>query len=83
MGILPNYGQYFGSSIVDGAAESWVEAKMSWVEVDGAWWRWVHGSVIPDCPMTRTLSLKTRVITVFDISESAHLHIHRNEIFGT
>ena len=39
--------QYFGSNIVEGVAESWVEAKMSWVEVDGAGWRWVHGLVIP------------------------------------
>ena len=39
--------QYFGSNIVEGVAESWVEAEMSWVEVDGAGWRWVHGLVIP------------------------------------
>ena len=39
--------QYFGSNIVEGVAESWVEAKMSWVEVDGAGWRGVHGLVIP------------------------------------
>ena len=32
--------QYFGSNIVEGVAESWVE-------VDGAGWRWVHGLVIP------------------------------------
>ena len=44
---LPNYVQYFGSNIVEGVAESWVEAEMSWVEVDGAGWRWVHGLVIP------------------------------------
>ena len=25
---------------------SWVEVKMSWVEVDGTGWRWVHGLVI-------------------------------------
>ena len=25
--------QYFGSNIVEGVAESWVEAEMSWVEV--------------------------------------------------
>ena len=31
--------QYFGSNIVGGVAESWVEAKMSWVEADGAGWR--------------------------------------------
>ena len=34
--------QYFGSNIVEGVAESWVEAEMSWVEVDGAGWRWVE-----------------------------------------
>ena len=48
--------QYFGSNIVKGVTESWVEAEMSWVEVDVAgwsWvevdvagWRWVHGLVI-------------------------------------
>ena len=55
MGKLPNYMQYFGSNIVEGVAESWVEAEMSWVEfemhwveVDGAGWRWVHSLVIPD-----------------------------------
>ena len=32
---LPNYVQYFGSNII---AESWMEAEISWVEVDlGAW----------------------------------------------
>ena len=39
LGKLPNYGRYFGSNIVEGVAESWVEAEMSWVEVDGAGWR--------------------------------------------
>ena len=42
--------QYFGSNIVEGVAESCVEAEMNWVEVvdlDGAGWRWVHGLVIP------------------------------------
>ena len=34
LGKLPNYMQYFGSNIVGGVAESWVEAEMSWVEVD-------------------------------------------------
>ena len=24
-----------------------MEVEMSWVEVDGAGWRWVHGLVIP------------------------------------
>ena len=37
---LPNYVQYFGSNIVEVVAGSWVE-------VDGAGWRWVHGLVMP------------------------------------
>ena len=36
LGKLPNYVQYFRSNIVEGVAESWVEAEMSWVEVGGA-----------------------------------------------
>ena len=39
LGKLPNYVQYFGSNIVEGVAESWVETEMSLVEVDGAGWR--------------------------------------------
>ena len=39
--------QYFGSNTVEGVAESWVEVEMSWVEVDRAGRRWVHGLVIP------------------------------------
>ena len=46
LGKLPNYVGYFGSYNVEGVAESWVEAEMSWVEVDGAGWRRVHGLVI-------------------------------------
>ena len=38
-GKLSNYVQYFGSNIVEGVAESWVEAEMSLVEVGGAGWR--------------------------------------------
>ena len=37
----------FGSNIVEGVAESWVDAEIGWVEVDGAGWRWMHGLVIP------------------------------------
>ena len=37
----------FGSYNIKGVAESWVEAEMSWMEVDGAGWRWVHSLVIP------------------------------------
>ena len=36
LGKLPNYVQYFGFDNVEGVAESWVEAEMSWLEV-GAW----------------------------------------------
>ena len=49
--------QYFGSNIVEDVSESWVEADMSWVEVDragwswvkmdGGGWRWVHSLIIP------------------------------------
>ena len=41
--------QHFGSNIVEGIAESWVEAEMSWievgiswVEVNGAGWSWME-----------------------------------------
>ena len=34
--------QHFGSNIVEGVAESWVEVEMSWVEADGAGWRWME-----------------------------------------
>ena len=34
--------QYFGSNIVEPVAETWVEAGMNWVEVDGAGWSWVE-----------------------------------------
>ena len=40
--------QYFGSNIVGGVAESWVEAEMSWAGLDGAGWRWADGLVIPN-----------------------------------
>ena len=36
LGKLPNYARYFGSNIIEGIAESWVEVDMSCVEVDGA-----------------------------------------------
>ena len=39
---MPNYVQYFGSNIVEGVTESWVEAEMSWVEVSGAGRRWME-----------------------------------------
>ena len=34
--------KYFGSNIVEGVVESWMEAEMSWVEVGGGGWRWVE-----------------------------------------
>ena len=39
---LPNYVQYFGPNNVEGVVESWVEAEMSWVEVDGGGRSWVE-----------------------------------------
>ena len=43
LGKLPNYVEYFGSNIVEGVAENWVEAEMSSVEVEMSWrWRWVE-----------------------------------------
>ena len=47
LGKLPNDVRYFGSNNVEGVPENWVEAEMSWVEMDGAGWRWVHYLVIP------------------------------------
>ena len=48
--------QYFVSNNIEGVSESWVEAEMSWVEVDGVGWRsmelggagwsWVYGLVL-------------------------------------
>ena len=40
--------QYFGSNIIEGVVESWVETKINLVEVYGAGWRWVHGLGIPE-----------------------------------
>ena len=39
---FPNYVQYFGSNNVEGVSESWVEAEISWMEVNGAGWRWME-----------------------------------------
>ena len=47
LGKLSNYVRYFGSNIVEGVIYSWLEAEMSWVEVDIAGWMWVYGLVIP------------------------------------
>ena len=42
LGKLPNCVQYFGSNMIEGVAESWVEVEMSWVEVGGGGWSWVE-----------------------------------------
>ena len=42
LGKLPNYMLYFGSNNVEGLAECWVEAKLCWVEADGAGWNWME-----------------------------------------
>ena len=34
--------QFFCSNIVEGVAESYVEAEMSWVELGGGGWRWME-----------------------------------------
>ena len=36
-----------GWNELGGGRWSWVKVEMSWVEVDEAGWRWVHGLVIP------------------------------------
>ena len=38
LGKLSNYVRYFNSNIVERVAESWLEAGISWLEVDGAGW---------------------------------------------
>ena len=35
--------RYFGSNNVEGVAESWVEAEISRMELDGDGWRWMVG----------------------------------------
>ena len=42
LGKLSNYMRYFGSNNVEGVAESKMEARMSWLEVDGAGSNWVE-----------------------------------------
>ena len=38
--------RYFGSHNVEGVAESWVEAEMSWVKMGGDGLSWAHGLAI-------------------------------------
>ena len=42
LGKLLNYVRYFDYNNVEGVVESWVEAEMSWVEVDGGGRSWVE-----------------------------------------
>ena len=57
LGKLSSYVQYFGWNILEGVAESWVEVEMSWVEVDGVGWWWVHSLVILFDGILKNLSL--------------------------
>ena len=63
LGKLPNYMQSFGSNNVEGVAESWMETEMSWVEVDGGGWRWVHALAIPffSCIHNNPINLKNAI----------------------
>ena len=49
LGKLPNYLRCFGSNIVEGVVESWVEAEISWVEV-GAWFSNTHSESFQEIP---------------------------------
>ena len=54
--------QYFGSNIVEGVAESWVEAEISWVEVDGAGLKWVEvGARFSDTPVEKVSAEKLAI----------------------
>ena len=60
LGKLPNCMGYFVSNNIEGVAESWVEAEMSWVEVDGAGgrlklaeWRWMELGLVDLVDLTR------------------------------
>ena len=65
----------FGSNIVEDVIESWVEAEISWlevdaagwswVEVDGAGWRWVRGLVIPFFFLPSTTDCKEKINKFF------------------
>ena len=46
LGKLPKLMQHLGSNNIKDVAESWVEIKISWVEEDGAGWRWMHSLAI-------------------------------------
>ena len=78
LGKLPNFVQYFGSNDVEDVAESWAEVEMSWVEVDGAGWRWVYGLVIllkfsneiKKCAKVRLLNLINDIEQVFPMGNA-------------
>ena len=68
LGKLPNYVRYLCSDIVEGVAESCMEAEMTWVEVDGDGWRWVHGLAI--------IALKNILA-----KQNSRPHIYLNQIY--
>ena len=57
--------QYFGSNIVEDVAESWVEAEISWVEVDGGGWSWVEvGARFSNTPLINSNLIKQKKISL-------------------
>ena len=70
LGKLPNYVQYFGSNIVEGVAESWVE-------VDGTGWRWVHSLVIHFDDVFKNLSLAVSYTPVMLHSQWHYWSLHK------
>ena len=68
---LPNYVQYFGSNIAEGFAESLVKVEMSWVEVDGAGWRW-H---INDEKQTKIAFFISRILIWLQNSSNVYTYI--------
>ena len=77
-GKLPNYVRCFDSNNVEGVAESWMEAEMSWMEVDGAGWRCVNGLLI----LSFNMLIKKHVAQSNDGSYLAipHLDLGGNEV---
>ena len=63
LGKLTNYVQYIGSNNIDGVAESWVEAEMSWV----------HGLVIPNNNFVKSTTFKICDIIIGIASRNFHL----------
>ena len=74
LGKQPNYVRYFGSYNVEGFAESYVQAEMSWVELSEAGWRWMElgggGCTVQQYP------LKKEIFQVFSCEFSEILKEH-------